>query len=97
MFDVRSPTSPLFLVLLGASLLFIVFAWYGLFWARLPNMRTSLRGARIAGFLSVISLLLVLLSFQQYYQSLEFFGTIYAIASGLIFLLAITLAERIPD
>ncbi len=95
MFTLTSATSPLFLVFLAAGLLYIVFAWFGLVRGHLPNMRTSLRGARVAGALSIVALGLLGISFYYFYHFWETNGTIFALASGLTFFFSIIAAERV--
>jgi hypothetical protein len=97
MFDVNDPSSPIFIVLITALLLFSVYAVQGITRGRLPHGRTSIRGARITGGLAVISALLTCYSLYKFHQGLEFYGTASAIAAGLLFLAGITIAERIPD
>lgn len=97
MFTVTSETSPLFLIMLGATLLYIVFAWSGIVRGRLPNMPTSRRGARVSGVLTLVALGLLGISFRYFYNALEFNGTLFGIASGLAFFAGIYLAERIPE
>jgi len=92
-----NPTSPLFIVLLVAVLVDVIFVWSGVVKGQLPNMRTSIRGARVGGVLSAISLIAVLISYHYYSQSLEFFGTIALAIAGGLFFAGIMLAERIPD
>ena len=94
MFSVTNTTSPIFLAFLGSALLLIVFAIQGIVRGRLPNMHTSVRGARMAGVLSLVSLLFVGMSFYQFYNSLEFYGTILATIAAALFITGITLAER---
>ncbi len=97
MFQADNPTSPLFLGLLFAILLDVIYAWSGIVRGELPNMRVSLRGARVAGGLAVASAIFVLLSFRFYYNYLEFFGTVALIIAAGLFVAGILLAERIPD
>lgn len=97
MYQADNPTSPLFLGLLFAILLDAIFAWSGIVRGELPNIRTSLRGARIGGILAVISGIFVLLSFRFFYNYLEFYGMVSLALAGGLFLVGILLAERIPD
>jgi drug/metabolite transporter (DMT)-like permease len=97
MFQADNPTSPLFMGLLLAILLDIIFAWSGAVRGRLPNMRTSMRGARIAGLFAFMSLIFVFVSYYFYYQRTELFGTIAFIIAFALFVAGIRLAERIPD
>jgi hypothetical protein len=97
MFQADNPTSPLFMVLLGAILIDIVFTWSGVIRGRLPNMRTSIRGARIAGVFAFISLIFVSVSYYFYYRATELFGTAAFIIAFGLFVGGIMLAERIPD
>jgi hypothetical protein len=57
-----NPTSPLFVGLLSAILTDVMFAWSGGVRGRLPNMRISIRGARIAGLFALMSLVFVFVS-----------------------------------
>ena len=97
LFQADNPTSPLFIGLLLAVLIDIVFAWSGGIRGRLPNMRTSIRGARIAGLFAAISLIFVFVSYYFFYQATELFGTIAFIIAFGLFVGGILLAERIPD
>lgn len=97
LFQADNPTSPLFMGLLLAVLIDIIFTWSGGVRGRLPNMRTSIRGARIAGVFSSISLIFVFVSFYFYYQATESFGTLAFIIAFALFVGGILLAERIPD
>jgi hypothetical protein len=97
MFEADNPSSPLFIVLLLAILIDITFAWSGGVRGRLPNMRTSIRGARIAGLFAFMSLIFVFVSYYFFYQATELFGTIAFIIGFGLFVGGILLAERIPD
>ena len=74
------------MVLLLALLIDITFAWSGGIRGRLPNMRTSIRGAKIAGLFSFMSLIFVFVSYYFYYQTTELYGTIAFIIAFLVFL-----------
>jgi len=95
--EADNPASPLFWLLMIAVLVDAVFAWTGLVQGRLPNMRTSLRGARAAGLAALLSLGLVLVSYVLFTTYGETFGTIALALAGLVLLAGVTLAERIPD
>jgi hypothetical protein len=97
MFQADNPTSPLFIILLAAVLIDIVYVWSGLIRGRLPNMRTSIRGARIGGILAFISLIFVFVAYYFYYQRTELWGTTAFIIAFALFAGSIMLAERIPD
>jgi hypothetical protein len=97
MLQADNPNSPLFMGLLLAILIDIIFAWSGGVRGRLPNMRTSIRGARIAGLFAFISVIFVFVSYYFFYQTTEFFGTIAFIIAFGLFVGGILLAERIPD
>jgi hypothetical protein len=97
MLQADNPTSPLFMGLLLAILIDIIFAWSGGVRGRLPNMRTSIRGARIAGLFASISLIFVFVSYYFYYQTTEFFGTVAFIIAFGLFVGGSLLAERVPD
>jgi hypothetical protein len=97
MLQADNPTSPLFMVLLLAILIDITFSWSGGVRGRLPNMRTSIRGARTAGLFAFMSLIFVFVSYYFYYQTTEFYGTIAFIIAFALFVGGILLAERIPD
>lgn len=96
-FQADNPTSPLFIVLLVAVLVDVIFIWSGIVKGQLPNMRTSIRGARVAGVLAGISLIAVVISYHYFSQYRELFGTIALAIAGGLFFAAIILAERIPD
>jgi len=96
-FEADNPTSPLFMVLLLAVLVDVIFSWSGIVRAQLPNLRTSTRGARIAGIFSLISLVCLFVSYHYYSASLELIGTIALVVAGALFVAGILLAERIPD
>jgi hypothetical protein len=97
MFDANNPTSPLFMGLLLAVLVDIIYAWTGFVKGRLPNMRTSLRGARVGGVLALFSLAFVFISYYFYSQATELYGTVAFIIAFALFVGGIMLAERIPD
>jgi hypothetical protein len=97
MFQADNPTSPLFMVLLLAILIDIVFAWSGVVRGRLPNMRTSMRGARIAGVFASISLIFVAVAYYFFYRTTELYGTTAFIVAFGLFVGGIMLAERVPD
>ena len=60
-------------------------------------MRTSIRGARIAGLFATISLIFVFVSYYFYYQTAEIFGTTAFFIAFALFVGGVLLAERIPD
>lgn len=95
--EADNPASPLFWLLMVAALVAAVFAWTGLLQGRLPNMRTSLRGARAAGLAALLSLGLVFVSYILYITRGELFGTVALALAGGVLLIGVTLAERIPD
>lgn len=97
MLQADNPVSPLFMGLLLAILIDIIFAWSGGVRGRLPNMRTSIRGARIAGLFAFISLIFVFMSYYFYYQATELFGTLAFMIAFALFVGGILLSERIPD
>ncbi len=96
-FQADDPTSPLFIGLLLAVLLDVIYAWSGIVRGELPNMHTSIRGARIAGVFSVFSVIFVFISYRFFMELLEFYGTISLIIAAGLFVTGIMLAERIPD
>jgi hypothetical protein len=97
MLEADNPASPLFMVLLLAALIDLVFIWSGLARAQLPNMRTSFRGAKIGSLFAFISLIFVFIAYYFFVQETELFGTIaFMIGLGL-FLGGIVMAERTPD
>ncbi len=97
MLQADNPTSPLFMGLLLAILIDIIFAWSGGIRGRLPNMRTSIRGARIAGLFAFISLIFVFVSYYFFYRATELFGTIAFLIAFALAVGGILLSERIPD
>jgi hypothetical protein len=93
-----NPTSPLFIVLLIAVLIDVIFAWSGIVKGQLPNTRTSIRGARVAGVMSALSLAALAVSFYYYAEKhLESIGTVALAIAGGLFIAGILLSERIPD
>ncbi len=96
-FRADDPTSPLFVVLLIAILVDVIYIWSGIVKGQLPNMRTSIRGARVAGAMSLFSLLAVAVAYHYYSQYTELRGTIALGIAGGLFFGGIMLAERIPD
>lgn len=97
MFQADDPTSPLFIGLLFAALLDMVYIYTGLFRGRLPNMRTSIRAARFASIFFIASLAGVFASYYLYTYSGELRGSLALIFAGVMFIAGILLAERIPD
>ncbi len=95
--NVDDPLSPLFLVLLTALLIDIIFAWSGIIRGRLPTSRTSVRGARVAGVTAAISAVFLLISYRYFSRYLEFFATIALFIAFVLFIGGIVLSERIPD
>lgn len=94
-FNADQPTSPLFLVLLAAVLIDVIYAWSGLARGQVPNLRTTPLGARIAGICAVISLIFVGMSFYYFDTRTELYGSLsLGIAFG-IFVGGILLSERI--
>ncbi len=96
-FSAEDPSSPLFIVLMLGFLLSSVYAYSGLLKGELPNMRTSMRGARVAGVLSVVAMLCIFASYWFYTNVGELNGSILAIMAASAFLGGLVLAERIPD
>jgi len=96
-FQADDPTSPLFIVLILGFLLSAIYAWTGLVKAELPNMRTSIRGARVAGAMAVIAMLSLVASYYYYTEVGELNGTIAMIVAGGALVGGLMLAERIPD
>ena len=97
MFQADNPTSPLFIVLLSSFLIAAIFVWSGLYRGRLPNMRTSIRGARVGGIFALLALIFVLVSYYFFYRFIEFYGSIALAIAFALFVGGIMLAERIPD
>jgi putative Mn2+ efflux pump MntP len=97
MFQADNPTSPFFIAILAAILLDAIYVWSGVVRGRLPNMRTSIRGARIGGIFAAISLIFLGIGYYFFYQATEFFGSIALIIAFALFVGGIMLAERIPD
>lgn len=96
-FSAEDPTSPLFIGLLLGFLLSTVYAYSGLIKGELPNMRTSIRGARVAGVMSVVAMLCVFASYWFYTNVGELNGSILAVMAASAFFGGLFLAERIPD
>lgn len=96
-FSANDPTSPLFIGLLLGFLLSTVYAYSGLIKGELPNMRTGIRGARVAGVLSVVAMLCLIASYWFYNNVGELNGSILAAIAAVSFLGGLALAERIPD
>ncbi len=96
-FEADDPTSPLFIVLILGFLVAAVYAYTGLVKAQLPNMRTSIRGARVAGAMAVVALLSLLASYYYFTEVGELKGTIAAIVAAVALFGGLILAERIPD
>lgn len=96
-FEADNPNSPLFWALLIAVLVNVLYAWSGLVRAELPNMRVSVRGARIGGMLALASLACIAVSYYFFTKYLEAFATVALAAAFGLFFAGIFLAERIPD
>ena len=97
MIQTGNPFSPIFLILLVGILVDAIYAWSGVVRGQLPNMRTSIRGARLAGVLAAVSIAFLLISYYYFNRTLELYGTM---AFGIAFALTaggVLLAERIPD
>ncbi len=96
-FSADDPLSPIFLVLLAGVLLDVVFAWSGIVRGQLPAMRTSVRGARIAGGLAALSAVFLVISYRYFLEYTEAYGTVALAIAFALFVGGIMLAERIPD
>lgn len=96
-FEADDPTSPLFIILMLGFLVAAVYAWSGLFKGELPNMRTSIRGARVAGAMAVVALLSLIASYYYFTEVGELKGTIAAVVAAGALFGGMILAERIPD
>lgn len=97
MFKADNPLSPLFMLLVVGVLIDLIYAWSGMVKGRLPNTRTSLRGARVGGLLAMVSLLLVLLAYYSYLYVGQFQGTLALLVAAGLFVAGIVLSERIAD
>lgn len=98
MLTVDSIYSPMFWLLIAASLAAILIAVQGLIRGELPTMRTSYRGARIAGVFAVIALIFVLLSFwvQLEYNSVKR-GMVFLTVAAIAFGTGLFLAQRTTE
>lgn len=98
MTQVDSTFSPLFLIMLVSVLVTAMFAYFGLLRGELPNMRTSVRGSRVAGVFALIAMALVFLAF---YLSWSFGSTrrplIFMAVAGVVFVAGIFIGERVYD